>query len=72
MELATSRASGTFCLGEEEEGDETGLLGTSARRGEHGGCGNRRRWRRLRSGPRCGARGRAGEGDEHGRELREA
>ena len=47
-----------------KEGVEAELLGASARLGVHGGCGNWRRWRRLRSGPRCGARGRAGEGDE--------
>ena len=48
-----------------KEGVEAELPGASVRRGEHGGCGNRRRWRRLRSGPRCGARGR-GEGETKG------
>ena len=30
-ELAASRASGAFCLGEEEEGDEAELVGSSRR-----------------------------------------
>ena len=43
------RASGGLWIGGEEEGVEAELPGASVRRVEHGGCGNRRRWRRLRS-----------------------
>ena len=66
--LATSRASGAFCLGEEEEGDETGLLDASARRGEHGGRGKRRRRRRAPLGRMQGeSRGGGGARECYGR-----
>ena len=59
------RGSRGALLGEEEEGVEEDLLGTSGERGRPGGRGEQRRWRRLRSA-REGERNRGG--GELGRE----
>ena len=56
-----------------KEGVEAELPGASVRRGEHGGCGNRRRWRRWFSGERereQGKKGRARESESGAGQLR--